>query len=149
PSAALTMSLLTDKKCPTGWKMFRSSCYYISAGKKRWKDSRDYCKTKRADLAIIKTQEEMTFINSLFGSDKEVWIGLTDEGSEGQWKWVDGSPLTTAFWGDNQPNSYDGRNQDCVEFWHHATGNGDWNDEHCNVENNWMCKISPQFSPVL
>lgn len=45
------------------------------------------------------------------------------------------------FWGENQPNSLDGRNQDCVEFWHHASGNGDWNDEHCNVDNNWMCEM--------
>lgn len=83
----------------------------------------------------------MTFINSLYGSEKEVWIGLTDEGVEGQWKWVDGSPLTTAYWGKNQPNSFDGRNQDCVEFWHRASGNGDWNDENCNVEQNWICEM--------
>uniref|UniRef100_A0A674P499 C-type lectin domain family 4 member M-like n=2 Tax=Takifugu rubripes TaxID=31033 RepID=A0A674P499_TAKRU len=133
--------LSTDKKCPTGWKKFQGSCYYISAGKKKWKDSRDYCKMKKADLAIIKTQEEMRFLNNLFSSNKEVWIGLTDGGLEGQWKWVDGTPLTTTFWGDNQPNSYDGRNQDCVEFWHLASRDGSWNDEHCNVENNWMCEM--------
>ncbi|XP_076583544.1 uncharacterized protein LOC143318905 [Chaetodon auriga] len=134
-------AVIQDKKCPSGWRKFQHHCYYTSVGKKNWKLSRDYCQNKGADLAIITSQEEMNFINGLYPSDKEVWIGLTDEGVEGQWKWVDGTPMTTSFWGKNQPNSFDGRNQDCVEFWHHASGVGDWNDENCNIEQNWICEM--------
>ncbi|XP_071361103.1 C-type lectin domain family 4 member M-like [Trachinotus anak] len=131
---------IQNKKCPTGWNKFQYSCYFTSVGKKTWSKSREDCQSRGADLAIIKSQNEMTFINGLYGSDKEVWIGLTDEGIEGQWKWVDGTPLTTTFWGKGQPNSYDGRNQDCVEFWHRASGKGDWNDENCNIEQNYICE---------
>lgn len=58
----------SDKKCPTGWKKFQRSCYYISAGKKNWNLSRDYCKSKGADLAIIKTQEEMVCFSQCINS---------------------------------------------------------------------------------
>ncbi|KAM3624670.1 uncharacterized protein V6R79_026373 [Siganus canaliculatus] len=133
--------LVQDKKCPTGWKKFKMSCYYTSAGKKKWQQGREYCQSKGADLAVIKSQEEMAFINGLYGSDKEVWIGLTDGGVEGQWRWVDGTPLTTTFWAKGQPNSHDGRNQDCVEFWHRGTGDGEWNDENCNIEQQWICEM--------
>ncbi|KAL3995921.1 U1 small nuclear ribonucleoprotein C [Sarotherodon galilaeus] len=132
---------MQEKICPTGWKKFEYSCYFTSVSKKSWERSRADCQNRGADLAIIKSQEEMTFINGLYSSDKEVWIGLTDEGVEGQWKWVDGTPVTLTFWGKGQPNSYDGRNQDCVEFWHRASGIGDWNDENCNVEQNWICEM--------
>ncbi|KAM9314783.1 uncharacterized protein KZ484_024450 [Pholidichthys leucotaenia] len=114
-----------EKKCLSGWKKFKISCYYTATVKKNWAQSRQFCQNKGADLAIIKTEEEMTFINGLYSSDKEVWIGLTDEGVEGQWKWVDGTPLPKTFWGKGQPNSYSGRNQDCVEFCHKARGIGD------------------------
>ncbi|KAI4833409.1 hypothetical protein KUCAC02_016313 [Chaenocephalus aceratus] len=126
--------------CPTGWTGFQSSCYFTSVEKISWRLARENCRTKGADLAIIKSTEEMTFVNGLYSTDKEVWIGLTDAGVEGQWKWVDDTPLTTTFWGKDQPNSFDGRNQDCVEFWHRATGNGDWNDENCNLEQNFICE---------
>ncbi|KAM8773182.1 uncharacterized protein AB9X84_014483 [Acanthopagrus schlegelii] len=132
---------IREKPCPTDWRKYEGSCYYTSTGKKTWRKGREYCQSKGADLAIVKSQEEMIFINSLYPSDKQVWIGLTDQGVEGHWTWVDGSPLTTTFWGKNQPNSSNGRNQDCAEFRHRATGNGDWNDESCNVEQNWICEM--------
>ncbi|CAB1417613.1 unnamed protein product [Pleuronectes platessa] len=69
------------------------------------------------------------FINGLFGNNR-VWIGLADEGVEGVWKWVDGTPLTLEFWAADQPNSYKGTDQDCVEFWHRASGKAEWNDEN-------------------
>ncbi|XP_075946805.1 uncharacterized protein LOC142948576 [Anarhichas minor] len=129
------------KKCPTGWTRSQYSCYFTSVGKSNWTLGRDYCQSKGADLAVIKSQEEMLFINGLYGSDKEVWIGLTDGGVEGQWKWIDGTPMTTTFWGKDQPNSFDGRNQDCVEFWHSAKGKGTWNDEMCNIEQQFICEM--------
>lgn len=49
----------TDKRCLTGWRKFQNSCFYLSAGKKNWALSREYCRGKGADLAILKTQEQM------------------------------------------------------------------------------------------
>ncbi|MEQ2304081.1 hypothetical protein AMECASPLE_023397 [Ameca splendens] len=131
---------IQEKNCSAGWKKFQYSCYLPSTVKKTWTLSREDCKNKGADLAIVNSKEEMNFLNSLYSSDKEVWIGLTDEGVEGQWKWVDGTLLTLTFWGKGQPNSHQGRDQDCVEFWHRATGDGDWNDENCSIEQNWICE---------
>ncbi|XP_068445062.1 CD209 antigen-like isoform X1 [Clinocottus analis] len=133
--------IVPARKCPTGWTRFEYSCYFTSVGKSNWSLARDYCIKKGADLAVIKSEEEMRFINNLYSNDKEVWIGLTDEGIEGHWKWVDGTPMTTAYWGKDQPNSYDGRNQDCVEFWHSTAGRGNWNDEICVIEQQFICQM--------
>ncbi|XP_024115083.1 C-type lectin domain family 4 member M [Oryzias melastigma] len=134
-------STIQEKKCPAGWRKFKYSCYFTSSVKNTWQQSREFCQNNTGDLAVIKSEEEMAFINSLYSSDQEAWIGLTDGGIEGQWKWVDGTPLTQSFWAKGQPNSHQGRNQDCVEFWHRAKGNGDWNDESCSVKQNWICEI--------
>ncbi|XP_028304431.1 low affinity immunoglobulin epsilon Fc receptor-like [Gouania willdenowi] len=129
------------KRCSSGWRKFENSCYYPSAGKKGWSSARSYCQNKGADLVVINSREEMVFLNSMYSSGKEVWIGLTDEGVEGKWVWVDGSPLTLTFWGPNQPNSHNGKQQDCVEIWHQKTGIGEWNDESCTIEQNWLCEM--------
>uniref|UniRef100_A0A3B5QLP0 CD209 antigen-like n=1 Tax=Xiphophorus maculatus TaxID=8083 RepID=A0A3B5QLP0_XIPMA len=88
---------LQEKRCPAGWRKFQYSCYFPSTTKKTWTLSREDCHSKGADLAIVTSKDEMNFINSLY-NDKEVWIGLTDGGVEGQWKWVDGTPLTLIFY---------------------------------------------------
>uniref|UniRef100_A0A3B4XKT6 C-type lectin domain-containing protein n=1 Tax=Seriola lalandi dorsalis TaxID=1841481 RepID=A0A3B4XKT6_SERLL len=77
-----------------GWVYFSDSIYYISSTKKTWQDSRNDCLQKGADLMIINSKEEQDFTRQ---SKKNVWIGLTDSETEGTWKWVDGTPLTTRF----------------------------------------------------
>ncbi|XP_061882748.1 C-type lectin domain family 4 member G-like [Entelurus aequoreus] len=128
------------KTCPSGWKKFETNCYYSSTfTKKTWYLSRSYCQGKGADLVIINSKDEMEFVNGMFTNNKEVWIGLNDQGVEGQWKWVDGTTLTTSYWADSQPNSYNG-DQDCVEFWHRSSGKAEWNDEKCSSQRNWVCE---------
>ncbi|KAM8772086.1 uncharacterized protein AB9X84_007298 [Acanthopagrus schlegelii] len=59
-----------------GWRYFSGSFYYISSIFKTWKESRDDCLQRGADLMIINSKEEQSFARQL--KDK-LWIGLTDK----------------------------------------------------------------------
>ncbi|KAG7313924.1 hypothetical protein KOW79_022420 [Hemibagrus wyckioides] len=92
------VSLLTD-----GWRYFNSHIYYISTAEKNWDESRQNCRGRGADLVIINSKEEHEFIRKqLRNSDS--WIGLSDRDKEGEWKWVDGTPLTDPYWVMGEPN---------------------------------------------
>ncbi|KAL7855606.1 hypothetical protein AOLI_G00192100 [Acnodon oligacanthus] len=81
--------ILNDK---ASWKTFRNSYYYVSTVRKTWAEARQDCRERGADLVVINSREEQKFI---YTEDQYVWIGLSDRHAEGEWKWVDGSPLTT------------------------------------------------------
>ncbi|XP_072526875.1 uncharacterized protein [Salminus brasiliensis] len=113
-------------------KKKNSSLYYISTEKKNWRESRKDCRERGANLLIINSREEQEFINKEFGST-EAWIGLSDRETEGEWKWVDGSTLTTTFWWEEEPNNY--KNEDCgVTGYKGATPGAveTWADFPCN-----------------
>ncbi|KAF5889906.1 C-type lectin domain family 4 member E-like isoform X1, partial [Clarias magur] len=71
-----------------------SSLYFMSFGRKTWNDSRQFCRDNGADLVIINSKEEQDFIGKKLGMS-DFWIGLSEKRTEGEWKWVDGTPLTT------------------------------------------------------
>ncbi|KAK3507558.1 hypothetical protein QTP70_028455 [Hemibagrus guttatus] len=120
-----------------GWQYLNSRFYYISAEKKTWSESRQDCRNRGADLAIINSREKQDFIlNQL--RNTVAWIGLSDRDREGVWKWVDGTPLTAKFWCGGEPNN--SGEEDCVE-----TGFSDrkcWNDGNCNNKEAWICEKS-------
>ncbi|XP_053533496.1 C-type lectin domain family 6 member A [Ictalurus punctatus] len=114
---------------------FDSSVYCMSNETKIWEESRQDCTNKGADLVIINSKEEQVFIGKQLGSSR-AWIGLSDRAAEGDWKWVDGTPLTTAFWAEWEPNNVG--EEDCAEIF---SSNGNfWNDQKCSNNKHWICE---------
>ncbi|XP_045568242.1 uncharacterized protein isoform X1 [Salmo salar] len=124
--------------CPEGWRRFGCSCYYVSTEGKSWEESRQDCLERGADLVIINSEEEQTFING-FESLIFSWIGLTDSVTEGTWKWVDGTLLTTPrYWDDGQPNG--GTYQNCGGIIYKSSGQGALWDFECIYSKQWICE---------
>ncbi|XP_055765955.1 C-type lectin domain family 4 member M-like [Salvelinus fontinalis] len=120
------------------WQKFESSWYFLSTETKTWKESREACLERGADLVIINSREEQTF---LFNLKKRVWIGLTDSVKEGTWKWVDGTPLTTGYWYAKQPdNAGPTGDEDCAEIHEDQSPLKSWNDMSCDSKLNWICE---------
>ncbi|XP_040892220.1 CD209 antigen-like protein C isoform X3 [Toxotes jaculatrix] len=129
----------TERKLNTleqGWVHFRDSLYYISSTERTWQESRNYCLQEGADLMIINSKEEQDFAEQVKG---RMWIGLTDRETEGTWKWVDGTPLTISFWASGEPNSFESKEEDCVELRYHGTVES-WNDKPCDDQILWVCE---------
>lgn len=99
--------------CPVDWHLFNDHCYFISRTTRDWPESQSYCQSKGAYLAIIHTAEEQTFLWDLLprGHWNAFWFGISDEHTEDQWKWVDGTPLVGGFWEVGEPNNH--INEDC------------------------------------
>ncbi|KAL7841364.1 hypothetical protein SRHO_G00250550 [Serrasalmus rhombeus] len=129
------LSYLADLR---GWIYFSSSVYYISTDKKSWSESRQDCRARGADLLIINSREEQDFTETLRRGQK-TWIGLSDQDTERVWKWVDGSALTTRFWGHNEPNSK-AADEDCVVTGHTSDPLQNWADYPCNRRFAWICE---------
>ncbi|XP_022611428.1 CD209 antigen-like protein E [Seriola dumerili] len=132
-----------ERKLKTfGWVYFSDRVYYISSTKKTWQDSRNDCLQKGADLMIINSKEEQDFTRQL---KDNVWIGLTDRETEGTWKWVDGTPLTTSYWAKNEPSKgFLGQREDCGEVMLHQMKEN-WNDKLCDEPNFWICEMNMIF----
>ncbi|KAL7855604.1 hypothetical protein AOLI_G00192080 [Acnodon oligacanthus] len=118
-------------------KTFGSSFYFFSTEQKSWTESRQACRKGGADLVIINSREEQTF---LIGQKGNFWIGLTDKETENTWKWVDGQPLTDEFWRKDEPNNGGGV-EDCAVSTT-AANQRTWNDLSCSTKENWMCEFN-------
>ncbi|XP_053273864.1 CD209 antigen-like protein C isoform X7 [Pleuronectes platessa] len=121
-----------------GWVYFRSSFYFISSDTKSWGDSRDDCLQKGADLVIINSKEENEFTRQF---TRSFWIGLTDTETEGTWKWVDGTLLstTTSYWYPGEPNPKYYPDENCGEARYNYDENN-WNDNNCKRLYFWICE---------
>uniref|UniRef100_A0A4W5MPY9 C-type lectin domain-containing protein n=1 Tax=Hucho hucho TaxID=62062 RepID=A0A4W5MPY9_9TELE len=119
---------LTEERdhCPEGWQKFESSCYFLSTETKTWKESREDCLERGADLVIINRDKEQIWLC-------RAWIGLTDSVTEGTWRWVDDTPLTT-------PSGDPSGEEDCAEIHKDWIPLKAWNDMSCGNKLNWICE---------
>ena len=101
---------------------------YIGAATTTWAAAESLAQSLGGHLVSIGDEAENEFVRVEFGNalgvDRRVWIGFTDEGSEGDWRWTDGSPVGYTNWNPGEPNNSSG-----TEHYAELLGSsGRWND---------------------
>uniref|UniRef100_A0A1A8R1N5 C-type lectin domain-containing protein n=1 Tax=Nothobranchius rachovii TaxID=451742 RepID=A0A1A8R1N5_9TELE len=139
-------------KLDRNWEKHGDKCYYFSNITLSWKETRSFCEALGADLVKIDSREEQEFLvakvknfemDIILGS---FWIGLTDSEVEGNWTWVDGSPLDSRmkFWLEEEPNNAAGRSasgEDCVAIVKRGVEDlNTWNDDTCSFAHKSICE---------
>ena len=77
-----------------------------------WADAEAYCVAEGGHLASVESQEEMLEISLLARGQKDLWLGGTDAGSEGNWTWTNGAPWEFTNW--QQGFGAKGPRQNCL-----------------------------------
>lgn len=49
---------VASQRCPANWTEINSSCYFLSTEARTWENSRKYCQSEDADLAVIDNDQE-------------------------------------------------------------------------------------------
>lgn len=102
-----------------------------------WRDAKDYCQSVGGHLVTITSAGEQNFLENLLlnGTKIRYWLGLTDELTEGTWKWITGETYSFNNWYSGEPNNGQGWQQEdygtiYAKGISPATAYGHWNDEY-------------------
>lgn len=120
--------------CPPGWVPFNGTCYYFSPTSNTWDEARKFCQENYSHLVIINSVAEHNFVAQAHGSPRVYWLGLSDRKREGDWRWLDGSPVTLSYWEPREPNNVG--DEDCGSM----NRGGTWNDLSCTTTMYWICE---------
>ncbi|KAM9610968.1 C-type lectin domain family 17, member A-like isoform 3-T3 [Morphnus guianensis] len=136
-AALICRSVLDNKKCSAGWKIFEKSCYSFSTETMSWLDAKEICADQGAHLVIINSEQEQKFLKDNINSSSTYWLGVTDQLEEGTWVWTNGEHTSISYWNTWTENK-DKDQKDCGSI---GPG-GIWNDDRCSHTNHWICEKS-------
>ncbi|XP_037704002.1 C-type lectin domain family 6 member A [Choloepus didactylus] len=126
--------------CPSAWKSFGSSCYFISMEENFWSKSEQNCIGMGAHLVVINTEAEQNFIVQQLNESFSYFLGLTDPQGDEKWQWIDQTPFheNVRFWHPNEPN-FSAERCASIVFW--SPGKWGWNDVFCDSKRNSICEM--------
>ncbi|MBN3301711.1 PGCA protein, partial [Amia calva] len=78
----------------------------------------------------------------LGGFDYHYWIGLSDLKTEGDWRWVDNTPVNLTYWADTEPDNHLSgglHGEDCAVLNSHTRS---WHDVPCEFLYPAICETS-------
>ena len=87
---------------------FYNGKYYLLSNVGTWQQAQAQAVTLGGNLVTINDAAENQFLVNTFGGTEGLWIGLTDEVTEGQFKWANGEAVTYTNWYPGNPDNAGG-----------------------------------------
>ncbi|MDB5338514.1 MAG: prkC 29 [Planctomycetaceae bacterium] len=116
---------------PADVTLFRTKRYKVFTESLSWHEARQKCRDLGGRLADVRNASENTFLAGLAARSNvdTVWLGATDEVTEGRWLWSDGKEMKYQNWsvGGKQPNNKGNSEHYLIMTLKFATG--EWHDQ--------------------
>ncbi len=112
---------------PVGAVPFKDKWYRVVLGNFTWSDAKADAETLGGRMVCIASEEELAFCSKLTGRAIRVWVGASDDAKEGDWRWLDGTPVGKFIWAGGEPNNGMGQ-----ENWAELRHSGRINDTFKN-----------------
>ncbi|WP_300002688.1 lectin-like protein [Anabaena sp. AL09] len=120
--------------------------FYLLSNAATWKEAQAQAVSLGGNLVTVNDATENQFLVNTFGSTESLWIGLTDEAVEGQFKWVNGEAVTYTNWTINQPDNFGG-NEDYVHL--NREFGGQWNDNNSSIIYRGIIEIANSNDTII
>ncbi len=96
--------------------------YYCSRTKATWQDAKAIAESMNGYLVVLDDPAENAFCAG-FLVNQFAHIGLTDEGTEGDFRWINGAAVNYTNWFEDQPNNHENK-----QHYGQLVTDGKWND---------------------
>lgn len=130
---------------------FAGNTYVITTGQHTWHEARDMAERYGGRLVVVETDVENSILADRYADRPDLWIGFNDLETEGEYRWVNGSPQTTTPWSFSTGEPSTGPGEDCVTVLRESGGR--WADELCTAQRHALVEFAfPQpvaFSQVF
>ncbi|XP_022805900.1 uncharacterized protein LOC111343028 [Stylophora pistillata] len=131
--------MFSDQTCWNGWEAVGDSCFRLNNDKKTWDEAQAVCRTEKATLAKLDSEEEsyFVFLNLIRPTNpsSSVWIGLSRD-AEKKYHWSDGSLVGYTNWGPNLPDTSPGNRKNCTKI---NEFSGLWENEEFDLNHPFLC----------
>ncbi|OFY19264.1 MAG: hypothetical protein A2X02_02065, partial [Bacteroidetes bacterium GWF2_29_10] len=117
--------------------------YYSSNYTDTWLNAKKACEDNNGHLVTISSDAENNLVYAIVsGVTDNAFIGLTDQVSEGVWRWVTREPYTTyTKWYGGYPNN--SGNKDYVFMYNN--GNKQWMDDAASISRRFILEVEPDI----
>jgi hypothetical protein len=129
--------------CTSGYSYLSNKCTKLVTTTTSWSNAEKNCELDGGKLVTFSSSTENTAVFEAYQKSIPYWIGLTDEASEGNFIWLDGTTPSFFPWSasssapDNTGPS--GSPANCVM----TQESGEWNDRKCSDFYSSVCETTP------
>ncbi|XP_020384086.1 tetranectin-like protein [Rhincodon typus] len=142
------VNLLKEKQalqtvCLRGIKVYRK-CFLLMSGQKNFHEAADDCILHGGTLSTPHNYHENNelhdYARRTLGDEHNIWIGVTDIVTEGDWVDVSGQATNYTNWETTRRQPDGGTRANCVAM--SGTAIGKWFDESCALQKNYFCQFN-------